>query len=72
MATVVSSDRGRIRAALAAGDSAVWVGTGAPPADPPGPGRLGVLVGELSSPADREAAVAMAEELFGAPVEVLA
>lgn len=69
MATVVSEDPDRIRAALAAGDAAVWVGTGAPLADRPG--RLGVFVGELSSPGDRDAAVAMAEELFGGPVRVV-
>jgi hypothetical protein len=48
----------------------VWVGQAAGPA--PVDGRQARFIGDLSVDSDRRAAVEMAEELFGGPIEVVA
>lgn len=59
--------------ALEESDAVVWVGQQATPAPAPASaaGRQAQFVGDLSVEGDRRAALEMAEELFGGPIEMI-
>jgi hypothetical protein len=53
-------------------DAVIWVGQPADPPPAPAAGRQARFIGDLSVDSDRRAALEMAEELFGGPVEIIA